>query len=113
MARCPSSPLTPPTRADGSCPGCPGVPLLSCSGDDCVPVPSMRRLKAKSEENKARRKRELEDKYCRRQAELGVGDCAGLRDIPGMTSSGRQKPPKAIMDLFGLTDEDYDGIQGN
>ena len=69
----------------------------------------LRNLKEKSDANKDQRRREQQDKYCRRQAELGVGDCAGLRLIPGATKSGRQKPPKALMDAFGLTDDDYAG----
>lgn len=38
-----------------------------------------------------RNARKIADKYCRRQAELGVGDCAGLQLIPGATRSGLQK----------------------
>lgn len=30
-----------------------------------------------------RNARKIADKYCRRQAEMGVGDCAGLQLIPG------------------------------
>ena len=29
--------------------------------------------------NDSRNKRDLQDKYCARQAEMGVGDCAGLQ----------------------------------
>ena len=36
-------------------------------------------LREKTDLNKAKNKREIVDKYCYRQAELGVGDCAGLR----------------------------------
>lgn len=43
------------------------------------PPDLLRTLKEKSEANRGARKRELEDRYCRRQAELGVGDCGGLR----------------------------------
>jgi hypothetical protein len=32
----------------------------------------------------------------RRQAELGVGDCGGLRYIPGLTESGKQKTPQVF-----------------
>ena len=51
-----------------------------------------------------RRKQELADKYCRRQAEDGVGDCSGLRLIPGMTRSGKQQTPeflKGVIKTFG------------
>ena len=34
-------------------------------------------------------KKAIANKYCYRQAELGIGDCGGLRLIPGMTSSGK------------------------
>ena len=54
----------------------------------------LRSLKEKSDLNKDQRKRDLQDLYCRRQAELGVGDCAGLRLIPGATKSGVQKRPE-------------------
>lgn len=54
----------------------------------------MRSLKERTEQNKDQRKRDLLDLYCRRQAELGVGDCAGLRLIPGATKSGVQKRPE-------------------
>ncbi len=54
----------------------------------------LKELKARSEANKDQRTKELRDKYCKRQAELGVGDCAGLRLIPGMTKSGVQKRPE-------------------
>uniref|UniRef100_A0A7S0N681 Uncharacterized protein n=1 Tax=Pyramimonas obovata TaxID=1411642 RepID=A0A7S0N681_9CHLO len=36
-------------------------------------------LLAKSEANKRQRKIELENKYCRRGAEYGYGDCAGFK----------------------------------
>lgn len=38
----------------------------------------------------------------RLQAELGVGDCGGLRLIPGMTKSGVQKRPEWMNNLFGM-----------
>ena len=47
-----------------------------------------------------RRKKELSEKYCRRQAEDGVGDCSGLRLIPGMTRSGKQKTPEFLKKLL-------------
>jgi hypothetical protein len=59
----------------------------------------LRSLKEKSELNKDQRKRDLLDLYCRRQAELGVGDCAGLRLIPGATKSGVQKRPEWLDNL--------------
>lgn len=39
------------------------------------------------------------------QAELGVGDCGGLRYIPGMTKSGVQKRPEWMDKLFGMEGE--------
>lgn len=41
-------------------------------------------------------------RYCYRQAELGIGDCGGLRYIPGMTKSGKQKTPKWLSDALGV-----------
>jgi hypothetical protein len=38
----------------------------------------------------------------RRQAELGIGDCGGLRFIPGMTKSGKQRTPQWLQDLLGV-----------
>lgn len=61
----------------------------------------LRSLKQKSDEKRDERKRELQDKYCRRQAELGVGDCAGLRLIPGATKSGVQEKPEWLKKLVG------------
>lgn len=61
----------------------------------------LRTLKQKSDEKRDERKRELQDKYCRRQAELGVGDCAGLRLIPGATKSGVQEKPEWLKKLVG------------
>ncbi len=37
-----------------------------------------------------------------RQAELGIGDCGGLRFIPGMTQSGKQRTPQWLQDLLGV-----------
>eukprot|EP00890_Picochlorum_soloecismus_P005720 jgi/Picsp_1/6149/NSC_03503-R1_protein len=61
----------------------------------------LKNLKQKSDEKRDERKRELQDKYCRRQAELGVGDCAGLRLIPGATKSGVQEKPEWLKKLVG------------
>lgn len=59
-------------------------------------------LKQRSEENRAKNKRDLQDKYCYRQAELGIGDCGGLRFIPGATKNGVQKRPDWLNNLLGL-----------
>jgi hypothetical protein len=61
----------------------------------------LRTLKERSESNKGARDKELRDRYCRRQAEMGVGDCAGLRLIPGATQSGVQKKPEWLKKLLG------------
>jgi len=37
-----------------------------------------------------------------RQAELGIGDCGGLRYIPGVTESGKQETPQWLADLLGV-----------
>uniref|UniRef100_A0A061QZ60 Uncharacterized protein n=1 Tax=Tetraselmis sp. GSL018 TaxID=582737 RepID=A0A061QZ60_9CHLO len=59
-------------------------------------------LKARSEANKERYAKELSSKYCQRQAELGVGDCGGLRFIPGATKNGKQKTPKWLQKVLGV-----------
>jgi hypothetical protein len=41
-------------------------------------------------------------RLARRQAELGVGDCGGLRFIPGLTENGKQKTPQWLADLLGV-----------
>lgn len=61
----------------------------------------LRSLKEKSELNRDARRKELADTYCKRQAELGVGDCAGLRLIPGATKSGIQEKPQWLKKIVG------------
>ena len=51
----------------------------------------------------------MELRNCLRQAEMGVGDCAGLQNIPGATKNGRQKPPAFVMKMLNLSDADFDG----
>lgn len=41
-------------------------------------------------------------RYCYRQAEMGIGDCGGLRYIPGMTKSGKQKTPEWLQKVLGV-----------
>ena len=48
-------------------------------------------------------------RYCYRQAELGVGDCGGLRFIPGMTKNGKQKTPKWLEDVLGVQQPEVEG----
>eukprot|EP00884_Botryococcus_braunii_P016937 jgi/Botrbrau1/3927/Bobra.0365s0003.1 len=66
----------------------------------------VKELRSRSEQNRDKYRKELENKYCYRQAEMGVGDCAGLRLIPGATKSGRQKTPGWLAKLFGSEEED-------
>ncbi|KXZ54402.1 hypothetical protein GPECTOR_5g58 [Gonium pectorale] len=63
---------------------------------------TLKELLARSEANKAKNKKDIQNKYCYRQAELGVGDCGGLRYIPGLTESGKQKTPQWLADLLGV-----------
>ena len=37
-----------------------------------------------------------------RQAELGIGDCGGLRYLPGLTQNGKQETPQWLADLLGV-----------
>lgn len=65
----------------------------------------LKNLLERSAANSEGNKKALRDRYCARQAELGVGDCAGLRLIPGMTKSGVQERPEWLDKLgksFGL-----------
>jgi hypothetical protein len=48
----------------------------------------LKTLKERSDANRAGRKKDLEDRYCRRQAEIGAGDCAGLRWVGGRVKRG-------------------------
>ena len=49
---------------------------------------TLRRLLEQSAANKEKNKKAVQDKYCYRQAEIGVGDCGGLRYIPGESHKG-------------------------
>ncbi|GFR46785.1 hypothetical protein Agub_g8416 [Astrephomene gubernaculifera] len=70
---------------------------------------TLKELLAKSEANKAKNRKDIQNKYCYRQAELGVGDCGGLRYIPGLTESGKQKTPKWLADLLGVESQETSG----
>eukprot|EP00877_Chromochloris_zofingiensis_P001792 jgi/Chrzof1/11613/Cz06g02090.t1 len=63
---------------------------------------TLKMLLERSEANRAKNKKAIQNKYCYRQAELGIGDCGGLRYIPGMTKSGKQKTPKWLSDALGV-----------
>ena len=61
----------------------------------------LKELKEKSEANRDKNRKAIEGKYCLRQAELGIGDCGGLKLIPGATTGGKQKTPGWIAKLLG------------
>lgn len=61
----------------------------------------LRTLKERTAANAEANRKAITDKYCLRQSELGVGDCAGLRLIPGATKSGKQKTPRFLAKLIG------------
>jgi hypothetical protein len=71
----------------------------------------LRTMKERTAANAARNKKAIADKYCYRQAELGIGDCGGLRYVAGATKSGKQKTPKALLKLLGKSDEEAAAIQ--
>lgn len=75
---------------------------LSAVEDNFEQSPTLKALLAKSEANKAKNKKAIADKYCYRQAELGIGDCGGLRLIPGFTESGKQKTPEWLAKMLGM-----------
>lgn len=66
----------------------------------------VKRLLESSEKNKDSNKKALLAKYCARQAEDGVGDCAGLRYIPGATKNGKQKTPGWLKSILRIEDKD-------
>jgi len=66
----------------------------------------LKRLKEQTTSNQKKNKVDLQNKYCYRQAEIGIGDCGGLRLIPGMTKSGKQKTPDWLNKFLGVKEED-------
>lgn len=73
---------------------------------------TLKELLARSEANKAKNKKNIQEKYCYRQAELGVGDCGGLRYIPGLTENGKQKTPEWLAKLLGVEVPKDEPVQG-
>ena len=75
----------------------------------------LRTLKERTAANSEANRKAITDKYCLRQSELGVGDCAGLRLIPGATKSGKQKTPKLLAKLIGKEEaiEAYNNNESN
>lgn len=61
----------------------------------------LKALKEKSELNRDKNRKAIEGKYCLRQAELGIGDCGGLKLIPGATAGGKQKTPGWLAKVLG------------
>lgn len=66
----------------------------------------LKKLKEQTSTNSKRNKIDLQNKYCYRQAEMGIGDCGGLQLIPGMTKSGKQKTPNWLNKVLGVKEED-------
>ena len=58
-----------------------------------------------------RNKRAIEEKYCQRQGEMGVGDCGGLRFIPGATKGGKQRTPAWLAGLFGIQQDEEEAFE--
>lgn len=80
--------------------------LVSIVGNDEETSDLVKRLLESSAQNKEKNKKAVIDKYCLRQAEDGVGDCAGLRLIPGATKSGKQVTPGWLKSLLRIEDKD-------
>lgn len=80
--------------------------LVSIVGNDEETSELVQRLLEASDRNKEKNRKALLDKYCARQAEDGVGDCAGLRLIPGATRSGKQETPGWLKSLLRIDDKD-------
>ncbi|KAF8065764.1 hypothetical protein HT031_002824 [Scenedesmus sp. PABB004] len=75
---------------------------LSAAEDAFSTSPTLKALLERSEANRAKNKKAIENKYCYRQAELGIGDCGGLRLIPGMTKNGKQPTPEFLQKALGI-----------
>jgi len=71
----------------------------------------LRAMRERTAANAGANKKAIADKYCYRQAELGIGDCGGLRYVAGATKSGKQKTPKLMLKMLGKTDEEADAIR--
>ena len=71
----------------------------------------LRTLKERTAANAASNKKAITDKYCYRQAEMGIGDCGGLRYVAGATKSGKQKTPKWMLKALGKSDEESEAIR--
>lgn len=78
--------------------------VLDSAEDEFQNSELLKTLKARSDEKRDQRQKELREKNCLRQAELGIGDCAGLRLIPGKTKSGVQEKPQWLKKLVGEDD---------
>lgn len=68
-------------------------------------------MKERSDANRAANRRKIENKYCARQAELGIGDCGGLKYVPGATKSGKQKTPGWLAKIVGADPEKLEAAQ--
>jgi hypothetical protein len=62
---------------------------------------TLKSLLERSEQNRDKNRRAIAAKTCARQAELGVGDCGGLKYVPGATKAGKQKTPEFLNKLLG------------
>eukprot|EP00200_Dunaliella_tertiolecta_P004447 CAMPEP_0202338324 /NCGR_PEP_ID=MMETSP1126-20121109/645_1 /ASSEMBLY_ACC=CAM_ASM_000457 /TAXON_ID=3047 /ORGANISM="Dunaliella tertiolecta, Strain CCMP1320" /LENGTH=172 /DNA_ID=CAMNT_0048928679 /DNA_START=205 /DNA_END=723 /DNA_ORIENTATION=- len=69
---------------------------------------TLKRLLEQSAANKEKNQRAIQNKYCYRQAEIGVGDCGGLRYIPGMTENGKQRTPDWLAKALGMDPQPED-----
>jgi hypothetical protein len=63
---------------------------------------TLKSLLERSEKNRDKNKRAVSAKYCARQAELGVGDCGGLKYVPGAVKGGKEKTPEFLAKLLGV-----------
>ena len=71
----------------------------------------LRTLTERTAANAASNQKAITDKYCYRQAEMGIGDCGGLRYVAGATKSGKQKTPKWMLKALGKSDEESEAIR--
>ncbi|KAL3137554.1 hypothetical protein ABBQ38_004836 [Trebouxia sp. C0009 RCD-2024] len=94
-----------PKAASGAA-GAAGRKKLQDAEDSFQSSDLLKRLREQTTLNSKKNKIDLQNKYCYRQAELGIGDCGGLSLIPGMTKNGKQKTPDWLSKALGIKDED-------
>lgn len=101
-------PSLPVPAVDGAAPQ---RATLAAADDAFEASPLLKELRERSDANRAKNRKAIENKYCYRQAELGIGDCGGLKLIPGATAGGKQKTPGWLGKLLGADPDKLAAVQ--